>query len=110
MSQFSSFETDRSFKHIHLSLIYISPIVSGVPEAIANSVFRELPMDNIFPELNAHMMEMSVGDNHVFQLIKSVSKSYSKIIMYLSSREFSGKVTGERVRKRLTKLIHFKNQ
>ena len=71
---------------------------------------EDLPMANIFPELNAHMMEMAVTDNHVFQLVKSVTKNYCKVRMYHLGREYSDKVTGEKVRRRLTKLIHFKNQ
>ena len=73
-------------------------------------MLEDLPLDNIFPELNLHMMEMAVTDNHVFQLIQNVTKNYCKVRLYNHGRSYTEKMTGEKVRKKLTKLIHFKNQ
>ena len=56
------------------------------------------------------MMEMAVTDNHVYQLVKSVTKNYCKVRMYHLGREYSDKVTGEKVRTKLTRLVIFKNQ
>ena len=39
-------------------------------------------MGQILPELNDHMMEMAVEDNHVYQLVKNVSRNYSEIRLY----------------------------
>ena len=83
---------------------------TGIADAIAASVFRETPLHDIFPELTTHMMEMSVGDNHVYNLIKTVSKNYSKIKLYHLGRVLTDRLTGERVRKKFTKLVLFKNQ
>ena len=60
-------------------------------------------MRNLFPELNAHIMGLAVEDNHIFPLIKKVSKTYSKTRLYLLV-----KVTSENVRKKLTKLFFLK--
>ena len=49
------------------------PQGTGITEAIATAVLGDLPLSDIFPELNEHMLETSVTDNHVFQLIKSVT-------------------------------------
>ena len=67
-------------------------------------------MGEMFPDLNDHILEQAVVDNHVFPLIKNVSKTYSKIRMYHLGKTMSDKITGERVRKKFTKLILFKNQ
>ena len=67
-------------------------------------------MSGIFPELNDHMMEMAVEDNHVYQLVKNVSKNYSKIRFYHLGRELTDKITGVPIRHKLSKLIHQKHQ
>ena len=82
----------------------------GITDAIATSVLEDLPMEHIFSELNLHMMEMALTDNHVFQLVKTITKNYCKVRMYHLGRQYTDKVTGEKVRKKLTKLILFKNQ
>ena len=98
------------FQDCQILLIIFFYSTAGIADAIAASVFREAPVNEMFPELTSHMMELSIGDNHVFQLIKSVSKSYSKIKLYHIGKEYSDRVTGELVRKKFSKLIHFKNQ
>ena len=47
------------------------PQGEGIPDAIA--VCIEWPT---FKELDEHMLDTTVNDNHVFKLIKTVSKSY----------------------------------
>ena len=74
-------------------------------DANAISVLEDLPMRNLFPELNAHIMDLAVEDNHIFPLIKKVSKTYSKIRLYHLVKITSEKATGENVRKKLTKLF-----
>ena len=77
---------------------------------IASAVLHNLPMTDIFPELNLHMLETAVTDNHVFQKVKNVTKNYCKIRMYHLGREHNRKVKGENVRFKLNKLVLFKNQ
>ena len=62
-------------------------------------------MRNLIPELNAHIMDLAVEDNHIFPLIKKFSKIYSKIRQYHLVEITSEKATGENVRKKLTKLF-----
>ena len=42
--------------------------------------------------------------------VKKVTKSYCKVKTYHYGREYTEKMTEEKVRKKLTKLINFKNQ
>ena len=65
---------------------------------------------NIFPELKDHMLETAVMDNHVFKLIKNVTRIYCKVRMHHLAKTYSTKETGEQIREKLTKVIHFKNQ
>ena len=47
--------------------------ITGITDAIATAVLQDLPRNEIFPELTLHMMQTAVTDNHVFQLVKSVT-------------------------------------
>ena len=56
------------------------------------------------------MLDTPVNDNHMYGLTKSISKAYSKIRLYHMDKEFTQNIGGEKVRKKYSKLIHFKNQ
>ena len=73
-------------------------------------MLRETNWTTIFRELDDHMVETAVNDNHIFGLIKLIAKSYCKVRFYHLGKEYSKKLTGERVRKKLNKLILFKHQ
>ena len=85
-------------------------MTTGITDAIANCVLEELPMEQIFPDLDDHMKETAVLDNHVFQLIKDVSRHYCRVRMYHLGKEYSAKATGVKVRSKLSRLVVFKNQ
>ena len=76
-----------------------------------STVFSEVCMDNTFPDIHYHMSQTGVTDNHVFLLIKAVARNYLKIRMHHIAKEFNqNMLKHDRVRKRLSKLILFKNQ
>ena len=52
------------------------PLSKGVPGAISLSILQNLDMSKVFKELNDHMLETSVTDNHLLLLIKNISQSY----------------------------------
>jgi hypothetical protein len=41
-----------------------------------------LPIPSLFTELDHHLFDSPVGENHVVQLIKSIIKSYCKVKFY----------------------------
>ena len=68
-------------------------------------------MNNVFPELNTHMIDTPVTENHTFMLIKAVARNFLKSRMHhLAKKMNQNLVRNDRVRKKLTKLIHFKGQ
>ena len=79
-------------------------------DAIASSVLNDLPIRDIFPKLEGHMLETAVMDNHLFRLIKLVTRKYCKVPSYHLGMVYSKKKMGEKGRKKLSKAIHFKNQ
>ena len=82
----------------------------GTQDAISRSVLEELNLSVIFSELDDHFRENSVTDNHLSSLIKSISKMYCKVRLYHLGKEFTQKITGEKIRKKYGKLILFLNQ
>ena len=80
-------------------------------ESLALSVLEDLPMTNIFSELNSHMTDTSVTESQVFMLLKAVIKNYLKNrVHHLAKRMNQNLVRNDRVRQRLTNLIQQKGQ
>ena len=87
------------------------PLSKGIPNAIAISVVDVLGYSNVFSELNEHMLETSFSEeNHILSMIKTITKCNCKIWLYHIGKEASVKLTGQKIRKKLSKLILFENQ
>lgn len=82
----------------------------GIPDAIASAVLGDLNMDSVFKELTGHMADSTVLDNHVFRLIKTIVKCYSKVKLHHLGKAATQKCAGPQIRKRLCKLVLFKHQ
>ena len=75
------------------------------------SVMNDLDHSQIFDELKDHMTDTGVTENHVFLLTKSVSRNYIKIRMHHLGKNHNERILkNNRMRKKMTKLILFKNQ
>ena len=74
------------------------------------ALLQRMDVPNLFVSLGSHMFEGSVTDNHVLDLIKTISTCYSKIRLHHLTKETNAKHCKKKVRKTLSKLIHFKNQ
>ena len=72
-------ETETRFRRLLNSTDGNLPRGRGISGAIATSVLADISLRDIFPELNGHMLDTSVTDNHVFHLIKTINKNYCKI-------------------------------
>ena len=86
------------------------PQCIGLSDAIAVSVLGYLGSSDIFTELQSHVLESAVDDNHIFQLIKIIVKCYCKVRFYHLGKETTDKIGGTKIRKKLSKLILFKSQ
>ena len=74
-------------------------------------MLEDIEVNNTFVELHEHMRETGVTDNHVFLLIKSVTRNYLKIRMHQIAKEANQtRIKNERIRKKINKLVLFKNQ
>ncbi len=84
--------------------------IKGIPGAISFSVLQDLNMSKIFRALNDHMLETANLDNHLFSLIKNISKAYCKIKLFHMGKETTDKLSGTKIRKNLIKLVLFNHQ
>ena len=53
-----------------------------LPDAIATSVLGETNLTIISRQLDDHVVETAVNDNHIFWLVKLIAKSYCKVRFY----------------------------
>ena len=86
------------------------PNACGISDAIVQVMLGSLSIPSLFKELDHHLFNSPVRDNHVVQLIKSIIKSYSKVKFYHLGKKANDNVSGEKIRKKLNKLILFKHQ
>ena len=88
------------------------PRKAGVDRAISTAVLGNLSFQrcDIFPELFDHMLECSIDDNHVFNLIKLIAQMYGKIRFYHQGKVESQKHSEPKIRKKLSELILFQHQ
>ena len=86
------------------------PHSKGITDAITVSVLGALNLTTIFRELDNHMFESAVDENHVFGLIKIIAKCYCKIRFYHLGKETTENLSGKKIRKKLSKLVLFNHQ
>ena len=79
----------------------------GIPDAIAVSVLGSGNLSEVITELDNHTVDSAVDENHVFTLIKCISKSYSKIRFHHLGKETTASLQDRKIRKRLNKFVIF---
>ena len=82
----------------------------GLPDAFAFHVLSAVSSKNMFPELDEHMLDTTVDDNHMCKLILKSSHTYSKVSFFQLGKELTGLVSKKRVRKKFNKLVIFNHQ
>ena len=103
-------ETENCFERMLTSTNGKLPQVRGIPDAIATTVLSGIDSANIFKDLDEHMLDTPVTDNHTFSLTKTISQCYSKVRLYHLGKETTEKRDKNKVRKKLNKLVLFKHQ
>ena len=82
---------------------------TGIIEGISSSVLHDLA-GKVFNDIQSHMFDSDINDNHIYQLIKRISKKYSKIRMFHLAKEFKTRHLGKNIRQTLSRLIVNKHQ
>ena len=103
-------ESEKCFERMLAKNAGKLPHGKGIPEAIATVVLGTLKVSSLFTELDDHMFDWTVDDNHVYKLIKKIVKCYCKVRLYHLGKETTADLSGEKIRKKLNKLVLFKHQ
>ena len=72
---------------------------------IAASVLNGMNIQITFKELDEHMLDATVNDNHVFKWNKTASKCYYNVRLYQLGKTATEMATKTNVRKTLNKLV-----
>ena len=87
------------------------PQGKNIAKGLILSVLTDLDTEKVFVDLDHHMQETGVMENHVGSLIRSVTRSYINIRMHhLAKENNKAIVKNNRVRKKLHKLVLFNHQ
>ncbi len=86
------------------------PHCKGIVGAITTSVLGSINVLSLFTELDDHMYDSTVDDNHVFGLIKEIISCYCKVRLYHLGKETTAKLSEKNIRKKLNKLVLFNHQ
>ena len=103
-------EAEKCFQRMLLSTDGHLPQSKGLPDAIATSVLSTINMATTFRDLDEHMLDTTVTDNHTLKLIKTISTCYSKIRLYHLGKSCTDKLSSNKVRKKLSKIVLFEHQ
>lgn len=102
--------TEQCIQRLLCSTDNALPQTAGIVSAIATAVLHDVGPHHIFPQLDKHMLDTPPDHNHVFALIKCIASCYAIIRMHHLAKRFTEKITQEKLRKHLSKLILFKHQ
>ena len=102
--------TERCLQRMLLCCRGKLPHATSLLSAISMTVLGEIGETAAFDELKPHMFDCTPDSNHIFVLISVISLCYAKVRMHSLAKKCTEELMGERVRKKLSKLILFKHQ
>ena len=76
------------------------PHAHGIPDAFVVAVLASLSISSLFTELDHHLFDSPVGENHVVHLIKSIIKSYCKVKFHHLGKLTTENSSGQNNRKK----------
>ena len=78
---------EKCFQQMLITTSQKLPQCKNVQEGIAAAVLRTIDVKQVFTNLEDHMLDCTVTENHIFLLIKVVAKTYCKIRLYHLGKE-----------------------
>ena len=82
----------------------------GLSEVIPAALLKSSNLSSIFSEFDEHIKKCAVENNHVFNLVKLVTKCFAKVRFHHLAVERTVEIKGTDIRRKLNKFILFKNQ
>ena len=103
-------ETEKCFQRMLTSTGGKLPQCKGISDAIGVSVLGALKISSLFTELDDHIYDSTVVDNHIYGLIKRIVKCYCKVKLYHLGKEATQGLCEKKIRKKRSKLVLFNHQ
>ena len=103
-------ETEKCFERLLVATSGNLPHGKGIVDAVAVSVLGACNNSSLFKELEYHMFDTTVEENHIRTLIKSIIKCYCKVRLYHLGKEATENLCGDKIRTKLHKLVLFNHQ
>ncbi|KAK7476709.1 hypothetical protein BaRGS_00032046 [Batillaria attramentaria] len=101
--------TEKLFQKLLFQTKQKLPQTPRLADIFAHSVLQQTAT-KAFISLSDYMFDTEPDNNHVFQLIKAVTRAYCKICMHHLVKQYNTQITGRYIRKTMSKMILFKHQ
>ena len=99
----------RSHTNLNATILTLSKWGVSLKIAILEEVMNSGSI--VFPTLKQHLFDSNATvQNHYVVLISEIVKSFLNVRSHHVAKTFSEQCCGTRIRRKLTKLVHFKNQ
>ena len=102
-------EVEKCFKRMLAATDGKLPRDIGLGDVIAIATLQNLNT-KIFRQLDDHVLDCAIDENHVCHLVKLVAKSYATIKFHHLGKTMNDAKEAQKIRKKLSKLILFKHQ
>ena len=83
------------------------PHCKGTVGAITTSVLGSINVSSVFTELDDHMYDSTVDDNHVHGPIKEIISCYCKVRLYHLGKETTAKLSEKKHLKKVEQIGSF---
>ena len=93
-------EAEKCFQRLLFSTAGKLPQCRGVQNAVSASVLEKFASINVFLELHDHMKDCAVENNHVFSLVKAITKCYCKIRFHHLGKRATSTLHDNKIRKK----------
>ena len=90
-------ETEKCFQRMLAATAGKLPHSNGIVGAIATSVLGSINASSLFTEIDDHMYDSTVDDNHVYRLIKEIVNCYCKVRLYHLGKETTAKLSDKNI-------------
>eukprot|EP00794_Sanderia_malayensis_P001025 gene1025-347_t len=91
-------EAERCFDRMLASTDGSLPQCTGIPAAISSAVLGSLNLNLVFKDIDQHMKDSALDENHVFLLIKIIVTCYCQIRLNHLAKEANQNLTGPKIR------------
>ena len=83
---------------------------NNINKIILTNTFKNLNVNLLFTNLDNHVLDCEVLENHKYYFIRLIIEVYTKVMLFHIGKQYTLSQHKEYVREKLTKTIHFMGQ